>query len=71
MITAACPECGGPDAGPVPWVTARQCPKGVALLRHGKVLDHLGTLEALALAGDLALASYTGAPALWDEVSTA
>jgi hypothetical protein len=49
-----CPECGGPPvpAGIVPRWDTRSCPAGIALLRDGRLIEHLGPLEWLKLASE-------------------
>jgi hypothetical protein len=54
MATQPCPPCGGPPipAGVVPRWTVRTCPGGIALICDGRLVEHLGPLEWLRLAGE-------------------
>jgi hypothetical protein len=52
-----CPACGGPPVprGVVPLWDTRACPGGIALLRDGLVIDHLGAHEVAKLASGMVL----------------
>lgn len=60
MTGRPCPSCGGPPvpAGVVPRWAVRACPGGIALLCDGRLVEHLGPLEWLRLAGEGTVLAY-------------
>lgn len=68
MTSQPCPSCGGRPvpAGVVPRWTTRACPGGIALLCDGRLVEHLGAMEWLRLAGEGTVHAYRSGLFLFD-----